>query len=181
MGIFIGFIVALFTEMYGLPLTIYFLSQWLGASYPVLNPFSHAHSHLWLVLMGVADSPVAMTILHTVSNGIIIFGFYLLYQGWTLIYHSEGRLVTEGVYSYIRPPQNVGLFLITLGLLIQWPTLITLVMWPVLTFAYCRLAMREEGEVSRLFSNEYAAYLKRVPAFVPMFSQYRKEIVKFVK
>ena len=74
MGIFIGFIVALFTEMYGLPLTIYFLSQWLGTSYPVLNPFSHTHGHLWLVLPGVADSPVAMTILHTVSNPIINLG-----------------------------------------------------------------------------------------------------------
>ena len=105
MGIFIGFIVALFTEMYGLPLTIYFLSQWLGASYPVLNPLSHTHGHLWLVLPGVADSPVAMTILHTVSNAIIILGFYLLYQGWALIYHNEGKLVTEGVYSHIRHPQ----------------------------------------------------------------------------
>jgi methanethiol S-methyltransferase len=178
MGIFIGFIVALFTEMYGLPLTIYFLSQWLGASYPVLNPLSHTHGHLWLVLPGVADSPVAMTILHTVSNAIIILGFYLLYQGWALIYHNEGKLVTEGVYSHIRHPQYAGLFLITLGLLIQWPTLITLLMWPTLTFAYYRLAMREEGEVSRRFPKEYVAYRRRVPAFVPRFSQHRKEFVQ---
>jgi methanethiol S-methyltransferase len=177
-GIFIGFVVALFTEMYGLPLTIYFLSQWLGASYPVLNPFSHTHGHHWLVLLGVVDSPVAMTVLHTVSNGIIFFGFYLLYQGWALIYYSEGRLVTEGVYSQIRHPQYVGLFLITLGLLIQWPTLIALVMWPFLTFAYYRLAMREEDEVSRRFPKEYAAYRRRVPAFVPRSSQHRKAFVK---
>ena len=143
--------------MYELPLTIYFLSQWLGASYPVLNPLSHTHGHMWLVLPGVADSPVAMTILHTVSNALIILGFYLLYQGWALIYHNEGKLVTEGVYSHIRHPQYAGLFLITLGLLIQWPTLITLLMWLTLTFAYYRLAMREEWEVSRRFPKEYAA------------------------
>src|SRR5258708_29305672 len=126
MGIFIGFIAALFTEMYGLPLTIYLLTQWFGASYPVLNPFSHNHGHLWLILLGIADSAVAMTVLHVISNGIIFFGFYVLYKGWTLIYHSEGKLVTEGVYSHVRHPQYDGLFLITLGLLIQWPTLITL-------------------------------------------------------
>ena len=145
---------------------------------PVLNPLSHTHGHLWLVLPGVADSPVAMTILHTVSNAIIILGFYLLYQGWALIYHNEGKLVTEGVYSHIRHPQYAGLFLITLGVLIQWPTLITLLMWPNLTFAYYRLAMREEGEVSRRFPKEYAAYRRRVPAFVSRFSQHRKEFVQ---
>ena len=151
MGIFIGFIVALFTEMYGLPLTIYFLSQWLGDSYPVLNPFSHNHGHLWLVLLGVADSPVAMSIPHIISNAIIIFGFYLLYQGWALIYHNDGKLVTEGVYSH---PQYAGLFLITLGLLIQWPTVITLVMWPVLTFAYYRLAMARKMRLADDFQKK---------------------------
>lgn len=174
-GVFIGFIVALFTEMYGLPLTIYFLTQWLGASYPVLNPFSHNHGHLWLVMLGLADSSVAMTILHLLSNGIMLFGFYLLYKGWTLIYHSEGRLVTEGVYSHVRHPQYVGLFLITLGLLIQWPTLITLIMWPILVFAYYRLSMREEKAVSRQFPAEYAAYRRRVPAFIPRPSKNPKE------
>jgi hypothetical protein len=81
MSLFIGFIVALFTEMYGLPLTIYFLSQWLGTSYPVLSPYSHNNGHLWLVLLGLSNSGAAMMLLHLVSNGLIIFGFYLLYAG----------------------------------------------------------------------------------------------------
>ena len=174
MGVFVGFVVALFTEMYGLPLTIYLLTQWFGASYPVLNPFSHTHGHLWLVFLGIADSAVAMTVLHLISNAIIFFGFYVLYNGWTLIYHGEGKLVTEGIYSHVRHPQYDGLFLITLGLLIQWPTLITLIMWPVLIFAYYRLSMREEKEVSRQFPQEYAAYRARVPAFIPRFFKVRK-------
>ncbi len=175
MGLFIGFVVALFTEMYGLPLTIYFLTQWFGASYPVLNPFSHAHGHLWLVWLGLADSAAAMSVLHLLSNGIIILGFYLLYQGWKLIYHSDGRLVTEGIYARLRHPQYSGLFLITVGFLIQWPTLVTLLMWPILIYAYYRLAMREEAEVSRKYPEQYAAYRARVPGFVPRFSQNRKE------
>lgn len=178
MGVFIGFMVALFTEMYGLPLTIYFLTQWLGTKYPVLHPFSHPHGHLWLVLLGLSNSGTAMMVLHLISNGIIAFGFYLLYKGWTLIYHSEGkRLVTEGIYARIRHPQYDGLFLITLGLLIQWPTFITLLMWPVLIFAYYRLARREERNVSQQFPAEYAAYKAKVPAFFPRFAKHesRKE------
>lgn len=178
MGIFIGFMVALFTEMYGLPLTIYLLTQWLGTKYPVLHPFSHPHGHLWLVLLGLSNSPTAFVLLHLISNGIIFFGFYLLYKGWKLIYQSEGkRLVTEGIYAHIRHPQYDGLFLITLGLLIQWPTLITLLMWPFLIYAYYRLARREEREVSRQFPMEYAAYKAKVPAFFPRFSKHetRKE------
>jgi protein-S-isoprenylcysteine O-methyltransferase Ste14 len=168
MGLFIGFIVALFSEMYGLPLTIYFLSQWLGASYPVLTPFSHNNGHLWLVLLGLSNSGLAMTLLHLVSNGIIFFGFYLLYAGWSLIYKSEGKqLVTTGVYSYVRHPQYVGLFLITVGFLIQWPTLITLILWPFLILAYYRLAKREEAAVSKQFPQEFAAYKSAVPAFFP--------------
>ena len=171
MGLFIGFIVALFTEMYGLPLTIYFLSQWLGTSYPVLSPYSHNNGHLWLVLLGLSNLGIAMTVLHLVSNGLIFFGFYLLYAGWSLIYKSEGKhLVTTGVYSYIRHPQYVGLFLITVGFLIQWPTLITLMLWPFLIFAYYRLAKREEAEVAKQFPDEFAAYKAAVPAFFPRIS-----------
>jgi len=168
MGLFIAFIVALFTEMYGLPLTIYFLSQWLGNRYPVLTPFSHNNGHLWLVLLGLSNSGIAMTVLHLVSNGIIFLGFYLLYAGWSLIYKSEGKhLVTTGVYSHVRHPQYVGLILITIGFLIQWPTLITLILWPFLIYAYYRLAKREEAAVSKQFPEEFAAYKAAVPAFFP--------------
>jgi protein-S-isoprenylcysteine O-methyltransferase Ste14 len=171
MGIFIGFIVALFTEMYGLPLTIYFLSQWLGTSYPVLSPYSHNNGHLWLVLLGLSNSEVAMTVLHLISNGLIIFGFYLLYAGWSLIYKSEGKhLVTAGIYSHIRHPQYAGLFVITVGFLIQWPTLITLLLWPFLIFAYYRLAKHEEAEVAKQFPQEYAAYRAAVPGYLPRIS-----------
>lgn len=168
MGAFIGFIVALFTEMYGFPLTIYLLSSWMGQSYPVLNPFTHNHGHLLLVLFSLADSALAMTILHIISNGIVFFGFYIIYRGWMLIYASKGqKLVTEGVYSYVRHPQYSGLFLITIGFLMQWPSLTTLIMWPILMFSYYHLAMREERDVEKQFGKVYQEYKKRVPAFIP--------------
>jgi protein-S-isoprenylcysteine O-methyltransferase Ste14 len=168
MGAFIGFIVALFTEMYGFPLTIYFLSTWMGKSYPVLDPFSHPSGHLILVFLGLAHSGLAMTILHIISNGIIFFGFIIIHKGWVLIHGAKGeKLITEGVYSRVRHPQYTGLFLITIGFLVQWPSFTTLIMWPILILAYYRLAMREERDVTKQFGQEYLEYKKRVPAFIP--------------
>lgn len=168
MGAFLGFIAALFTEMYGVPLTIYFLTGWFGSKYPVFDPFSHASGHLFLVFIGLSHSVLAMSILHIVTNGIIFFGFYLVYRGWKLIHDAkEDQLVTEGVYSYIRNPQYTGLFLVTLGFFIQWPTLITLFMWPILMFTYYRLSMREEKSLSVKFGEKFFEYKKLVPAFVP--------------
>lgn len=168
MGTFAAFIVALFTEMYGFPLTIYFLSSWFGKSYPVLNPFSHSHGHLWLVLLGLGDSQIAMTILHIVTNVMILYGLYVMQNGWVLIHAAQGKhLVTEGVYAQVRHPQYSGLFLITLGFLIQWPSILTLVMWPILMWTYYGLAMREEQDVEKQFGKAYLEYKRQVPAFLP--------------
>ena len=172
MGAFTAFIVALFTEMYGFPLTIYFLSSWMGKSYPVLNPFSHSHGHLWLVLLGLADSQIAMTVLHIVTNMMIFYGLYVMQNGWILIHAAKGQhLVTEGVYAHVRHPQYSGLFLITLGFLIQWPSLITLIMWPILMWTYYKLAMKEEQDVEKQFGKAYLDYKKKVPAFLTRLGQ----------
>lgn len=168
MGAFIGFIVALFTEMYGFPLTIYLLSTWMGKSYPVLDPFAHSSGHLVLVFLGLSYSGNALVVLHLISNGIIFFGFSLMYLGWMRIYKSEGKsIVTDGVYAYVRHPQYVGIFLVTIGFLIQWPSLTTLIMWPILIFAYYRLAIREERDVERQFGEEFIEYKEKVSAFIP--------------
>ncbi len=174
MGAFAAFIVALFTEMYGFPLTIYFLSSWMGKAYPVLNPFSHSHGHLWLVFLGLGDSRIAMTVLHIVTNVMIFYGLYVMQNGWILIHAAKGKqLVTEGVYAHVRHPQYSGLFLITLGFLIQWPSILTLVMWPILMWTYYRLAMREEQDVEKQFGKAYWDYKKQVPAFIPRFGKGR--------
>ncbi len=168
MGAFLGFLVALFTEMYGFPLTIYFLSSWLGDAYPVLDPFSHSSGHLVLVFLGLAHSGAAMMILHLISNGIIFYGGYLIFTGWKLIHGAkEGQFVTEGLYARIRHPQYSGLFLITIGFLIQWPSFTTLIMWPILMFTYYRLAMREEKALEEKFGDEFYRYRENVPAFIP--------------
>ncbi|MEX2427526.1 MAG: isoprenylcysteine carboxylmethyltransferase family protein [Bacteroidales bacterium] len=169
MGAFMGFIVALFTEMYGVPLTIYFLTGWLGNEYPVLDPFSHSSGHLVLVFLGISESAWAMSILHIITNAIIFFGFYIVYKGWQQIHAAnEDELVTAGIYKYIRHPQYVGMWLVTVGFLIQWPTLITVaIMWPVLMILYYNLSRREERVLYKKFGKEFELYKSKVRAYFP--------------
>jgi protein-S-isoprenylcysteine O-methyltransferase Ste14 len=91
---------------------------------------------------------------------------------WMLIHETKGELlVTDGVHSQVRHPQYAGLFLITIGFLVQWPSLATLIMWPILIFACNRLAMKEEKDVESKFSQEFKENKRNVPAFIPRFGE----------
>ena len=165
MGATLAFFVALFTEMYGFPLTIYILTAILGSRYPALNPFSHASGHLWLTFLG--GGAAMIMVIHLITNTMAAAGFIIMWRGWKLIHGAKSGLVTEGPYAYVRHPQYSGLFLIMTGMLIQWPTVITAVMFPVLVFIYYRLSKREEGEMIRIFGDEYRHYMAKVPMFIP--------------
>jgi len=168
LGVTTAFIIALFTEMYGFPLTIYILTALLGAKYPSLNPFSHESGHLWVTLFG--GGPAMLMYIHLVSNGLMIAGFLIMGAGWKQVHGAGGELVTTGLYSRVRHPQYSGLLLVTIGLLVQWPTIITAVMWPVLAFAYYRLAKKEEAEMEKEFGEAYRKYREKVPMFIPRIS-----------
>ena len=82
----------------------------------------------------------------------------------------DHTLATTGPYARIRHPQYVAFILIMLGFLFQWPTVLTLVMFPILVWMYVRLARREEREVRAEFGAAYARYAVSTPAFVPRLS-----------
>jgi len=165
MGATLAFFVALFTEMYGFPLTIYILTGILGSKYPALNPFSHASGHLWVTFLGGGATMLA--VIHLISDGLVIIGFIIMWKGWKLIHGAKGGLVTEVPYAYVRHPQYSGLFLVMIGMLIQWPTMITALMFPVLVFVYYRLSKREESDMIKMFGDEYKRYMERTPMFIP--------------
>ncbi len=165
---FSAFIVALFVEMYGFPLTIYLLSGWLVRKYPGVDFFSHDAGHLWNTLVGWKIN-AHFDPLHILSNILILCGFILLAAAWKVLYEAQraGTLAVSGPYAYVRHPQYGGFILIMLGFLLQWPTLVTLIMFPILVTMYVRLARREEQEVAEEFGDQYRRYAARTPAFLP--------------
>jgi protein-S-isoprenylcysteine O-methyltransferase Ste14 len=167
-GAFTAFLVALFTEMYGFPLTIYLLSGWLQSRYPGVDWFSHDAGHLLEILFGWRANP-HFGPFHVLSFLFIGGGFVLLAKAWKVLYAAQlsHTLATTGPYARIRHPQYVAFILIMLGFLLQWPTLLTLVMFPILVWMYVRLARREEREVRIEFGEAYARYAANTPAFVP--------------
>lgn len=167
---FSAFLVALFVEMYGFPLTIYLLSGWLQTKYPGLDPFSHDAGHLWNTIFGLKGDP-HFGVLHVLSNVLIIAGFFIVANAWRVLYKAQRRhaLATTGPYHYVRHPQYAGFILVMTGFLLQWPTFLTLLMYPVMVWMYVHLAKKEETEVRRDFGTEYAVYMRQVPAFFPRF------------
>ena len=170
-GAFAAFIVALFAEMYGFPLTIYLLSGWLGSRYPGLDLFSHNAGHLLETLLGWQGDP-HFAPPHLLSYVLIGGGFILLSAAWDVLYKAqrEHRLAVSGPYARVRHPQYIGFVLIMLGFLFQWPTLLTLIMFPILVLMYVRLARREERDAIAEFGQAYADYAAATPAFFPHLS-----------
>ena len=156
-GLVVGFLIALFAEMFGFPLTIYILSSFFGMS-------NTAGLENLRILIGKNPIQLFFT---TTGFILLCIGFILMAVGWNRIYKAKDNLETSGIYSYTRHPQYLGLMMITLGLLSWVLTIITLLMWPVLCVMYYVLAKREEKEMINKFGDEYMEYKRRVNMFVP--------------
>ena len=111
-GAFSAFLVALFTEMYGFPLTIYFLSGWLQSHYPDVDWFSHDAGHLLEMIFGWKTNP-HLGPFHMLSFVFIGGGFILISVAWSVLYDAQKRnaLASTGIYSYVRHPQYLGFIL----------------------------------------------------------------------
>jgi protein-S-isoprenylcysteine O-methyltransferase Ste14 len=169
---FSAFLVALFAEMYGFPLTIYFLSGWLQSRFPGVDWFSHDAGHLLEMMFGWRTNP-HFGPFHILSFIFIGGGFILISAAWKVLYDAQQSrsLATTGPYSFVRHPQYVGFIMVMFGFLLQWPTILTLAMFPVLTVMYVRLARTEEQDARAVFGDTYDRYAAEVPGFIPKLSR----------
>lgn len=178
-GAYSAFVVALFAEMYGFPLTIFLLSGWLGAKFPDVNLFGHEAGHLWWLLTGKHGNP-HFGFLHILSAVFIFAGFALLSKAWHVLYHAQRRhqLAATGPYRLVRHPQYIGFVAIMFGFLLQWPTLLTLAMFPVLVIMYVRLSIAEEQDCERAFGQAWQDYAALTPRFIPSFSKAKGSVAR---
>jgi protein-S-isoprenylcysteine O-methyltransferase Ste14 len=166
-GGFSAFVIALFTEMYGYPLTVYLLTGPLAGLVPGVD-LSHKAGHLWTDLIGWKGDP-HLSPFHLASYLFIGGGFWMIAAAWRELYAAQrrSRLATAGAYARVRHPQYLGFILVMAGFLLQWPTFATLTIFPILVVVYRRLAIREEREVAAEFGSAYSAYAARTPRFLP--------------
>ena len=161
-SIYLAFIVALFAEMYGFPLTMYIVTWLFGSTFP---------GCLWYPLAVLTGEDLFTSFflgfLLPVSNIIILIGILLIIFGWRKIFRSKGQLVTTGIYGQVRHPQYLGFLLLTLGMNVLWIAISTLLLWPILAILYYRLAKEEDKELEERFGEEYLNYKRMVPMLIP--------------
>jgi len=158
--------------MYGFPLTIYLLTNFLGFDIPWL----HFKGHLWAALLGFGEAGAMVEMF--IGLSIVVLGISLITRGWYLVYSAQkdGKLVTEGVYQYVRHPQYTGIYLALFGQLIHWPTLPTLVLFPLIVWIYFNLAKKEEKALLKNFGHAYEDYMRQVPMFFPKRGNWRNAL-----
>ena len=168
-GLVQAFIIALYAEMYGFPLTIYLMVRFFGLDSANVN------ANLWSTALGVGE--LGMMISMIAGYALLFVGIGIFIQGWRELYRArqQNRLATDGLYGLVRHPQYTGLFFALLGEgVVDWPSMFSVALVPVIVLAYALLARREEKQVLAQFGDEYREYQRRVPMFLPRIGRWRE-------
>lgn len=155
-GTFAAFILALFAEMFGIPLLLYILSPVMHVSYYAKRNGGWLNNPMIFGWSGAV-----------IGSWLTFIGMLIVIVGWHQI-HRANNLVTSGIYKYIRHPQYTGFFLIMTGWLLHWETTLMLVMYPILVTIYYFLARREDRDLKNEFGDEFEVYHQETSMFFPV-------------
>ncbi len=157
-GLVTAFFVSLFIEMYGIPLTIFFVSKSLyGSSIETANVVYD------FTFLGVN---IAMDMAMLYASILMIIGTVFILVAWVTLFKKikTKKLVTTGIYSYSRHPQYFGFILIIIGWFIGWPTILTVIFASILIYKYVKVCSVEEKELAN--DTNYQKYRETVPFFI---------------
>ncbi|RQW84228.1 MAG: isoprenylcysteine carboxylmethyltransferase family protein [Methylococcus sp.] len=166
-GVVQAFIIALYAEMHGFPLTLYVLVRFFGLDQTNLN------ASLWSTLLNLGET--GMMIAMILGYALLFVGIGIFMAGWREQHRAqkEKRLVTDRLYGLVRHPQYTGLFIALFGeSIVHWPTILSVVLFPIIVAACYLLARSEERDVEKERGDECRAYGKRVPMFIPPWGQW---------
>jgi methanethiol S-methyltransferase len=161
-GTFAAFVVAFAIEMFGIPFSMYAIGWAFGSQLPEGIFWGHTLQQY----LGDAGSWIG-AVVSLIGAGLVIIGWKSIHRNYWSKEEGKGRLVTEGIYRFIRHPQYTGFFLITLGMMVGWATLPLILLYLLLLVLYVRLAKREERDMEQEFGDEYVAYKKETKMFIP--------------
>ena len=167
-GLVQAFIIALYAEMYGFPLTVYLAIRLFGLDRGLVS------YSLWSTLLNFSEA--GMFVAMILGYSVAFIGIGLFITGWKEVYRArkENRVVTTGLYRFVRHPQYTGLFISLFGEgVIHWPTIFSISLLPLIVIAYYFLARKEEREMLRQFGDAYRIYQNEVPMFLPRWGEWK--------
>jgi len=162
-GTYIAFVIAFAVEMHGIPFSMYVISWVVGNNLPEGVLWGHTLFPVigyWGMYLNIACAVMGLS--------LILNGWYHIYKNYWSREKGTGKLVTTGIYRYIRHPQYTGLILLSLGMVLEWATLPLLILFPVIITLYIRLAKKEERDMLAEFGDDYEEYRSRTKMFLPL-------------
>ncbi|HWQ45189.1 MAG TPA: isoprenylcysteine carboxylmethyltransferase family protein [Methanosarcina barkeri] len=161
-GVYLAFIIAFALEMFGVPFSMFAIGWLFGFTLPEGILWGHTlvqYIGFWGMYIGILISLTGVA--------MVISGWNRIHKDYWSKEEGQGKLVTSGIYKYIRHPQYTGFFMITMGMMLEWATLPLIILYSLLLVLYYKLAKKEEIDIEKEFGNEYIEYEKKTKMFIP--------------